>query len=124
MTIRNKYPLPRIDDLFDQQQGSKVFSKIGLQSGYHHLKISPSDIPKTAFRTRYGHYEYLVMPFGLTYAPVAFMDLMNRVFKPYLDQYVVVSIDDILIYSKTEEDHSKHLRIVLQTLREHQLYAS
>jgi hypothetical protein len=123
VTIRNKYPLPRIDDLFDQLQGSKVFSKIDLQSGYHQLKINSDDIPKTAFRTRYGHFEYLVMPFGLTNAPAAFMDLMNRVFKPYLDKFVVVFIDDILIYSKTKEEHSKHIRIVLQTLREHKLYA-
>ena len=123
VTISNKYPLPRIDDLFDQLQGSKVFSKIDLQSGYHQLKIKPTDIPKTAFCTRYGHYEYLVMPFGLTNAPAAFMDLMNRVFKPYLDQFVIVFIDDILIYSKTEEEHSMHLKIVLQTLREHKLYA-
>ena len=123
VTIKNRYPLPRIDDLFDQLQGSRVFSKIDLQSRYHQLKIKDGDIPKTVFRTRYGHYEYVVMPFGLTNAPAAFMDLMNRVFRPYLDQFVVVFIDDILIYSKTEEEHSQHLEIVLQTLRKHKLYA-
>ena len=123
VTIKNRYPLPRIDDLFDQLQGSRVFSKIDLQSGYHQLKIKDGDIPKTAFRTRYGHYEYVVMPFGLTNAPAAFMDLMNRVFKPFLDQFVVVFIDDILIYSKTEEEHAQHLEIVLQILRKHKLYA-
>jgi hypothetical protein len=123
VTIKKKYPLPRIDDLFDQLQGSRVFSKIDLQSGYHQLKIKKGDISKTAFRTRYGHYEYVVMPFGLTNAPAAFMDLMNRVFKPFLDQFVVVFIDDILIYSKTEEEHAEHLEIVLQTLRKHKLYA-
>ena len=109
--------------MFDQLQGSRVFSKIDLQSGYHQLKIKDGDIPKTAFRTRYGHYEYVVMPFGLTNAPAAFMDLMNHVFRPYLDQFVVVFIDDILIYSKTEEEHAQHLEIVLQTLRKHKLYA-
>ncbi|EOX93842.1 Uncharacterized protein TCM_002794 [Theobroma cacao] len=123
VTVKNKYPLPRIDDLFDQLQGAQCFSKIDLRSGYHQLRIRNEDIPKTAFRTRYGHYEFLVMSFGLTNAPAAFMDLMNRVFKPYLDKFVVVFIDDILIYSKSREEHEQHLKIVLQILREHRLYA-
>ena len=123
VTVKNKYPLPRIDDLFDQLNGATVFSKIDLRSGYHQLKIKDEDISKTAFRTRYGHYEFIVLPFGLTNAPAAFMDLMQRVFREYLDKFIVVFIDDILVYSKTEEEYRNHLRIALQTLREHQLYA-
>ncbi|WVZ76338.1 hypothetical protein U9M48_024321 [Paspalum notatum var. saurae] len=123
VTIKNKYPLPRIDDLFDQLQGACVFSKIDLRSGYHQMKIRPSDIPKTAFITRFGLYEYTVMSFGLTNAPAYFMNLMNKVFMEYLDKFVVVFIDDILIYSKMEEEHEEHLRLVLQKLRDHKLYA-
>ncbi|XP_038976913.1 uncharacterized protein LOC120107632 [Phoenix dactylifera] len=123
VTVRNKYPLPRIDDLFDQLQGAQIFSKIDLRSGYHQLKIRAEDVPKTAFQIRYGHYEFLVMSFGLTNAPAAFMDLMNRAFKQYLDHFVIVFIDDILIYSMSKEEHEDHLRKVLQTLREKKLYA-
>jgi hypothetical protein len=123
VTIKNKYPLPRIEDLFDQMRGAQVFSKIDLRSGYYQLKIRPSDVPKTAFSTRYGLYEYTVMSFGLTNAPAYFMNLMNKVFMDYLDKFVVVFIDDILIFSRSKEEHEGHLRIVLQTLREHQLYA-
>nr|CAD40076.1 OSJNBa0085C10.29 [Oryza sativa Japonica Group] len=123
VTIKNKYPLPRIDDLFDQLKGAKVFSKIDLRSEYHQLKIRPRDIPKTAFSTRYGLYEFTVMSFGLTNAPAYFMNLMNKVFMEYLDKFVVVFIDDILIYSKDEEEHAEHLSQVLEKLREHQLYA-
>ena len=123
VTIRNKYPLPRIDDLFDQLQGAKVFSNIDLRSGYHQLRIRESDIPKTTFRTRYGHYEFLVMSFGLTNAPAAFMDLMNRVFRPYLDRFVIIFINDILVYSRSELEHERHLGLVLPTLRQYQLYA-
>ncbi|KAI3713011.1 hypothetical protein L1987_71581 [Smallanthus sonchifolius] len=123
LTVKNRYPLPRIDDLFDQLQGSIYFSKIDLRSGYHQLRVLESDIPKTAFRTRYGHYEFMVMPFGLTNAPAVFMDLMNRVCKPYLDKFVIVFIDDILIYSKSKAEHEKHLRLVLDLLKKEQLYA-
>jgi hypothetical protein len=123
VTIKNKYPLPRIDVLFDQLAGAKVFSKIDLRSGYHQIKIRASDVPKTAFSTRYGLYEFLVMSFGLTNAPAYFMYLMNSVFMNELDKFVVVFIDDILIYSKSEAEHAKHLRIVLQRLRDHKLYA-
>ena len=123
VTVKNKYPLPRIQDRFDQVHGAGVFSKIDLRSGYHQIKIKPEDVPKIAFVSRYGHHEYLVVPFGLTNAPAIFMNLMNKIFMPYLDKFVIVFIDDILIYSKTKEDHAKHLRIALQVLREHQLYA-
>ncbi|GKE32841.1 putative reverse transcriptase domain-containing protein [Tanacetum coccineum] len=105
LTVKNRYPLPRIDDLFDQLQGSSVYSKIDLRSGYHQLRVRKEDIPKTAFRTSYGHYEFQVIPFGLTNAPAVLMDLMNRVCKPYLDKFVIVFIDDILIYSKNREEH-------------------
>ncbi|KAL0536321.1 hypothetical protein IC582_025265 [Cucumis melo] len=123
VTVKNRYPLPRIDDLFDQLQGATVFSKIDLRSGYHQLRIRDGDIPKTAFRSRYGHYEFVVMSFGLTNAPAVFMDLMNRVFKDFLDSFVIVFIDDILIYSKTEAEHEEHLHQVLETLRANNLYA-
>ncbi|XP_027155044.1 uncharacterized protein LOC113755186, partial [Coffea eugenioides] len=123
LTIKNKYPLPLIDKLFDQLRDAVVYSKLDLRQGYYQLRIRMEDIPKTAFNSRYGHFEFAVMPFGLTNAPAAFMDLMHRVFKPYLDQFVVVFIDDILVYSKTREDHEQHLRLVLQTLKDHQLYA-
>ncbi|GJX34421.1 putative reverse transcriptase domain-containing protein [Tanacetum coccineum] len=117
LTVKNRYPLPRIDDLFDQLQGSSVYSKIDLRSGYHQLRVREQDIPKTAFRTRYGHYEFQVMPFGLTNAPAVFMDLMNRVCKPYLDKFVIVFIDDILIYSKDKKEHEEHLKAILELLK-------
>ncbi|GJS92549.1 putative reverse transcriptase domain-containing protein [Tanacetum coccineum] len=123
LTVKNRYPLPRIDDLFDQLQGSSVYSKIDLRSGYHQLRIREEDIPITAFRTRYGHYEFQVMPFGLTNAHAVFMDLMNRVCKSYLDKLVIVFIDDILIYSKNKEEYEKHLKIILELLKKEQLYA-
>nr|KYP72694.1 Transposon Ty3-I Gag-Pol polyprotein [Cajanus cajan] len=122
-TIKNKYPLPRIDDLMDQLRGATVFSKIDLRSGYHQIKVKAEDIQKTAFRTMYGHYEYQVMPFGVTNAPAVFMDYMNRIFRPYLDHFVVVFIDDILIYSRTHEEHEEHLQTILQILKDKQLYA-
>ena len=122
VTIRNEYPLPRVDELFDHLQGSRVYSKIYLRSRYYQLRVQESDVPKTAFRTRYGHYEFLVMPFGFTNAPTLFIDLMNRVFQSYLDRFVIVFIDDILVYSGSPEENLEHLRIVLQTLREWKLY--
>ncbi|GJX54890.1 putative reverse transcriptase domain-containing protein [Tanacetum coccineum] len=123
LTVKNRYPLPRIDDLFDQLQGSRVYSKIDLRSGYHQLRVREEYIPKTAFRTRYGHYEFQVMPFGLTSPPTVFMDLMNRVCKPYLDIFVIVFIDDILIYSKSKEEHAEHLKLILELLKKEELYA-
>ena len=123
VTVKNKYPLPRIDILFDQLVGAKFFSKIDLRLGYHQIKIREEDIPKTAFYTRYGLYEYTIMSFGLTNAPAYFMYLMNSIFFKELDVFVIIFIDDILIFSKTEEEHAEHLRIVLQRLRDHRLYA-
>ena len=123
LTIKNKYPLPRIDDLMDQLSGATVFSKIDLRSGYHQILVKAKDVQKTAFKSRYGHYEYVVMPFGVTNAPAIFMDYMNRIFRHFLDKFVVVFIDDILIYSRTKEEHGEHLRSVLEILREKRLYA-
>nr|GEY30405.1 putative reverse transcriptase domain-containing protein [Tanacetum cinerariifolium] len=122
LNVKNRYPLSRIDDLFDQRQGLSVYSKIDLRSGYHRLRVREGDISKTAFRTRYGHYEFQVMPFGLTNAPIIFMDLMNQVCKPYLDKFVIVFIDDILIYSKNKEEHKEHLKIILELLKKEELY--
>jgi hypothetical protein len=123
VTIKNKYTLPWIEDLFDQMKGASVFSKIDLRSGCHQLRIRESDILKIAFHTRYGLYEYIVMSFRLTNAPAYFMYLMNKVFMEYLDKFVVVFIDDILVYPKTKEEHEKHLRLILEKLRANQLYA-
>ena len=123
VTVKNKYPLSRIEDLFDQLRRASVFSKIDLRSRYYQLRVKEVNVLKTAFRTRFGHSEFLVMPFGLTNAPATFMDLMNRVFHSYLDQFVVVFIDDILVYSKDAQEHDHHLRIVLQILRENMLFA-
>jgi hypothetical protein len=123
VTVKNKYPLLRIDDLFDQLHGACVFSKIDLRSGYHQLKVRECDIPKTAFVLRYGLYEFTVMSFGLTNALAYFMYMMNKVFMEYLDKFIVVFIDDILVYSRNQEGHEGHLRLVLQKLRDHKLYA-
>jgi hypothetical protein len=123
VTVKNKYPLPRIDNLFDQLKGVKIFSKIYLRLGYHLVRIKDEDISKTAFRTRYGHYKFTVVSFGLSNAPAIFMFLMNGVFRNYLDKFVIVFLDDIFVYSKSEEEHEQCLRMVLQVLREHQLYA-
>ncbi|GKC42738.1 putative reverse transcriptase domain-containing protein [Tanacetum coccineum] len=123
LMVKNRYPLPRIDDLFDQLQGSSVYSKIDLRSGYHQLRVRKEDIPKMAFRTRYDHYEFQVMPFGLTNAPTVFIDLMNRVCKPYLDKFVIVFIDDILIYSRDKKEHEEHFKAILELLKKEELYA-
>ncbi|GKF21860.1 putative reverse transcriptase domain-containing protein [Tanacetum coccineum] len=123
LTVKNLYPLPRIDELFDQLQGSSVYSKINLRSGYHQLRIRDEDISKTAFRTRYRHYEFQVMLFGLTNAPAVFMDLINHVCKPYLDKFVILFIDNILIYSRNKEEHADRLRIILESLKKEKLYA-
>ncbi|CAN4123904.1 unnamed protein product [Withania somnifera] len=123
VTIKNKYPLPRIDDLFDRLLGAKCFSKINLRSGYYRVRVKDKDIPKTTFRTLYGHFEFLFMSFVPTYAPAVFMDLMNRVFKPFLDVFVIVFIDNIFVYSRSKEGHTDHLRPVPQVLRDRKLYA-
>ncbi|GJQ93763.1 putative nucleotidyltransferase, ribonuclease H [Tanacetum coccineum] len=123
LTIKNRYPLPRIDDLFDQLQGATYFSKIDLRSGYHQMKVREEDVPKTAFQTRFGHYEFLVMPFGLTNASTVFMDLMNRVCRPYLDKFMIVFIDDILIYSRSKAKHEQHLNTILSLLKDEKMYA-
>ena len=122
VTINNRYPLSRIDDLFDQLREARVYSKIDLCTGYPQLRVKETNIPKTVFRTQYEIFEFMVMPFGLTNAPTTLMDLMHRVYQPYLDQFIVVFVDDILIYSQSEEEHEDHLRVVLQLLRDHQLY--
>ncbi|GKC99424.1 putative reverse transcriptase domain-containing protein, partial [Tanacetum coccineum] len=114
LTVKNRYPLPRIDDLFNQLQGLSAYSKIDLRSGYHQQRVHEEDIPKTAFKTRYGHYEFQVMPFGLTNAPAVFIDLMNRVCKPYLDKFVIVFIDDILIYLRNKQEHEEHIKLILE----------
>ncbi|GJT05718.1 putative reverse transcriptase domain-containing protein [Tanacetum coccineum] len=123
LTVKNRYPLPRIDDLFDQLRGACPFLKIDFRSGYHQLRVHEDAIPKTAFRTRYKHFESTVMPFGLTNAPAVFMNLMNRVCKQYLGRFVIVFIDDILAYSKSKEEHEVHLKLVLESLRKEKLYA-
>nr|GFB52992.1 putative reverse transcriptase domain-containing protein [Tanacetum cinerariifolium] len=122
LTIKNRYPLPRIDDLFDQLQESRYLSKIDLRLGYHQLRVREEDILRTAFRTRYGHFEFTVMPFGLTNAHAVFMDLMNRVCRLYLDKFVIVFIDDILIYSNSKEEHKVHLKLILELLKKEKLF--
>ena len=121
-TIKNQYPLPRIDDLFDKMKGATMFSKIDLWSGYHQLRIKEDDVPKTTFKKRFGHYEFIVLPFGLINAPGVFMSLMNGVFREYLDKFIQVFIDNILIYSRKTKQHDEHLCLVLQCLREQKLY--
>jgi hypothetical protein len=123
VTVKKKYLLPRIDDLFDQLKDANIFSKVELRSGYHKARIKDEEINKTTFRTRYGHYEFTVVSFGLSNTPVVFMCLMNGVFRDYLEKFVIVFLDEILVYYKSEEEHEQHLRMVLQVLREHQLYA-
>ncbi|GKE77227.1 putative reverse transcriptase domain-containing protein [Tanacetum coccineum] len=123
LTVKNRYPLPRIDNLFDQLRGACPFLKIDFQSGYHQPRVHEDAIPKIAFRTRYKHFEFTVLPFGLTNAPTIFMDLMNQVCKPYLDKFIIVFIDHILVYSKTKEEHEVHLKLVLELLRKEKLYA-
>ena len=123
LTIKNKFPLPRVDDIFDHLHGSKIFSKIDLKSGYHQIQIKESNIEKTGFRSRLGYYEYVVMPFGLTNAPATFMTLMNSFFRGHLDKFVIVFMDDILIYSKNVEEHKQHFKQIFEILRTNQLYA-
>ncbi|GKF24785.1 putative reverse transcriptase domain-containing protein, partial [Tanacetum coccineum] len=123
LTVKNHYPLPRINDLLNRLQGSSVYSKIDLRLGYHQLRVRKEDIQNTTFRTRYGHYEFQVMPFGLTNALAVFMDLMNRVCKPYLDKFVIVFNDDMLIYSKNKKEHEEHLKAILELLKKEELYA-
>ncbi|GIL46319.1 hypothetical protein Vafri_3330, partial [Volvox africanus] len=122
-TVKNRYPLPRVDDLLDKLKGSAYFSSIDLQQGYNQIRIAESDIPKTAFRTPFGHFEYTVLSFGLTNAPATFQAVMDRMFRPYINRFVVCYLDDILIYSKTREEHLEHLRLVLEVLRREQLFA-
>ena len=123
LTVKNSYPLQRIDDILDQLATAKIFSKVDLQSGYHQIRLSPESIPLTAFNTRYGHFEFLVLPFGLCNAPASFMDLMNSVLARYLDKFVIIYLDDIPIYSDNKQEHVTHVRKVLDILREHKLYA-
>ena len=123
ITVKNKYPLPRVDELFDRLHGTRYFSKLDLRSGYWQIRVREEDVPKTAFRSRYGSYEWLVLPMGLTNAPATFMHLMNQIFRPYLDQFVIVFLDDVLIYSRTLAEHRRHVRLALDVLRKHQLYA-